>query len=602
MTLKRRRFAGAILLAVLTLALFGRTASFDFINYDDIDYVYENPAVTGGVTLEGLRYAFTDLTSGNWHPLTWLSHMLDAQLFGLRPGGHHLVNVMIHAIAAAGLFLFLEAATGAVAPAIFAVAVFAVHPLRVQSVAWVSERKDVLTALFWVACLLLYLDYVRRPRPAAMAALSAAFALGLMAKPMLVTLPVILLLLDAWPLGRPGSVPARRLLTEKIPLGLLAAASSVVAWIAQQEGEALRSLQGLPLAHRAANALTSVVGYIGRTLWPAGLAIFYPLARAPIPPWRWGAAATIIVTITVTAVWQWRRRPYLAAGWLWYVIALLPVIGLVQVGDQAMADRYTYLPTVGLLLMAAWGAAEAARRNAAATRAAIAAGLAVVALLSLATFRELSHWRGTIPLMERALAVTRDNYVAENNLGSALFDSGRTEEAIPHFLEAIRLRPGHANAHYNLGVALLGLSRWAEAADHFRIALHVTPNDTDTMLNLGAAYLNQGLNADAAGLFERTLALKPGYRMAEENLATARRRLGSGAMPTQPRSMHAGGDGDVAGSQVRTGMALLEQGEAARAIPHFEAALELAPGHPDALRGLAAARDIVALQGRRKGR
>jgi tetratricopeptide (TPR) repeat protein len=278
------------------------------------------------------------------------------------------------------------------------------------------------------------------------------------------------------------------------------------------------------------------------------------------------------------------------------------VIGLVQVGDQAMADRYTYIPGIGLMIMAAWGAAEPARRSAQATRAAITAGLAVVALLSLATFRELSYWRGTIPLMERALEVTRDNYVAENNLGSALFDAGRSAEAIPHFLEAIKLRPGHANAHYNVGVALLGLSRWAEAADHFRIAMHVTPDDTDTMLNLGAAYLNLGRNAEAAGLFERTLALKPGYRMAEENLATARRRLGSGTIPAKAQPMHAGGDTDAAGSQVRTGMALLEQGEAARAIPHFEAALELAPGQPDALRGLAAARDIVALMNRRKPR
>ncbi len=598
----RRRVAGCLLVALLTVAVFARTVTFDFVNFDDIDYVYENAAVTAGLTAAGVRYAFTDLTSGNWHPLTWLSHMLDAQLFGLRPGAHHLVNVLIHALAAAGLFLFLELGTGAFGPSLFAALVFAIHPLRVQSVAWVSERKDVLAALFWVACLLLYLAWVRRPRPAAMGALCAAFALGLMAKPMLVTLPIVLLLLDAWPLGRFGRVPLSRLLAEKVPLSLLAAASAVVATIAQREGEALRNLQGLPLGHRSANALTSVVAYLGKTLWPADLAVFYPLARTPIPAWRWAGAAGIILGLTLLAAWQWRRRPFLAAGWLWYLIALLPVIGLVQVGDQSMADRYTYLPTVGLLLMLTWGAAGLVRRGVLAPRAAVATGIAVVAVLSLATLRELSYWRGTIPLMERALAVTTDNYVAENNLGSALLDAGRMTEAIPHFQAAIRLRSGHANAHYNLGVALLTLSRWAEAAEHFRIALHVTPDDTDALLNLGAAYLNLERNAEAASLLERALVLKPGYRMAEENLATARKRLGSTTVPPAASIIHRDGVGKTAESQIRTGMGLLEQGEAVRAIRHFEAALELQPGHPDALRGLAAARDIAALQERSRRR
>jgi protein O-mannosyl-transferase len=509
---------GFLLLAVVLV--FGQTLQHEFIGYDDSGYVYKNPQVTGGLTVEGITWAFTTNHASNWHPLTWLSHMVDCQLYGLSPGGHHLTNVLLHAAVAILLFLVLRRMTGDLWPSAWVAAVFAIHPLRAESVAWVAERKDVLSGLFFMLTLGAYVSYVRCPSSLVRySSVVALFALGLMAKPMLVTLPFVLLLLDYWPLRRWGRSTVSRLIVEKLPLLLLAAASCVATPLAQ--GHAVRRLDAVPILARISNALVSYVAYLGNFFYPAGLAAFYPYLKSSLPIGEVIGACVVLAGISVGAL-VWRRRlPYFFVGWFWYLGMLVPVIGLVQVGMQSMADRYTYLPQIGLCLALTWGAADAIASWPAARRlCCFGAGLVLLVLMGCA-WRQTSSWRDSETLWTRALACTKRNAKAHFNLGTARDGRGQTDAAIACYEEALAIEPAYADAHYNLGNILVLRGQIEQSIAHYQRAVQLKPDDADTHNNLGVALARTGRLDAAIAECRKALELKPQDISARTNLDRA---------------------------------------------------------------------------------
>jgi tetratricopeptide (TPR) repeat protein len=492
-----------LVLAAVNLALYGQLQDHEFIHYDDYEYVVENPHLRCGLTLRGITWALTTGYAGNWHPLTWLSHMLDCQLYGLNPKGHHLSSLLLHIINTLLLFLVLKRMTGALWRSAFAAALFAFHPLHVESVAWVSERKDVLSTLFWMMTLWAYVRYVERPAIGRYMLSLLFFFLGLTAKPMLVTLPFVLLLMDYWPLARfqfgtlkegeslrAGGTPvdthpwriAGRLLWEKVPFLVLAASSSVVTFLVQREWGTMPSL--IPLKIRAANALYSYALYMGKMIWPQNLAVFYPHPGNTLTLWQWGGAALLLASISLLAVMAARQIPYLIMGWLWYLGTLVPVIGFIQVGSQAMADRYTYVPLIGLFVIISWGVHRLAGKSP--LLKGIVSVFAIFAMTGLfvSTMRQVSTWKDGKTLFEHALAVTSRNVLAHNNLGNALAREGKQEEAAYHFAEALRFSPHDATAHNNLGNALVELGRIEEAVAHYTEALRIRPDFKEARDNL----------------------------------------------------------------------------------------------------------------------
>ena len=462
-------------LVAITWIVFGRTLGFDFLNYDDSFYVYQNPLIKNGLTRAGLIAAFTKPLVGNWHPLTSISLMLDAQLFGLKAGGYHAVNVLLHTIAVLLLFLVLRSMTGSTWRSAFVAAVFAVHPLRAESVVWISERKDVLSAVFFFLMLGAYIRYARQPHLSSYLAVLAMLILGLLAKAMLVTAPFILLLLDYWPLQRfaslevkhlgdsPIAQPARLtwLILEKLPLLAVAAAVSIATLFAQEP--ALEAASYLTLPWRIENALVTVWVYLRQMFWPFGLAIFYPHPKGSLPFWGVGLALVMLL-VTSAAIFVGRKKyPYLLTGWLWYLVMIFPVIGLVQVGWQAHADRYTYLPQIGISIIVAWGAADlTVRWRFRRVVTGVAGALAVGGLMVLAG-QQVDHWSSSIRLWTHTLAVTQNNDVAERGLGTALVKVGQVQQAIVHDRAALRIRPGDANALTNLANALFQAKEFPEA-------------------------------------------------------------------------------------------------------------------------------------------
>jgi tetratricopeptide (TPR) repeat protein len=542
----------ALLLAGATLAAFSPVLSAGFVIYDDERYVLRNPHVHAGLSWETLCWALTSGYASNWHPLTWLSHMLDWRLFGAAAWGHHLTSLLLHVANAVLLFVLLDRATGATGRSAFAAALFALHPLHVESVAWVAERKDVLSTLLWLLAVAAYVRWTRAGGWARYLLAAALFAAGLAAKPMLVTLPVTLLLLDFWPLARwpvrgPGGGAwrgAARLLGEKVPLLALSAASAAVTLAVQASGPAVGSLQEFPLGDRTANALVACVAYLGKTAWPLALAVFYPHSGASLPVWKPAAAAALLATVTLLAVRLRRRRPYLLAGWLWYLVTLLPVIGLVQVGEQAMADRYTYVPLIGIFVAAAWGipdalaallaAAGKGRDQAAdpghAARWALpAAAGAVLLALALLTRAQAATWKSSVALFGHALAVTEGNYLAHLDLGTALSREGRRDEALAHYEAAARLRPDDAQIQYNLGVALAARGRAREAQERYERALALQPDYPEAHNNLGILLARQGRIEDGTRHCAEAVRLRPEFAEARFNLAVALHMAGRDA-------------------------------------------------------------------------
>ena len=477
------RFVLVLLLSVATLAVFAQVAGFDFLNYDDPLYVTANPHVQEGLTLAGVRWAFTTFAAANWHPLTWISLMLDQSIGGPGPRVFHLTNLILHLANTLLLFFFLDRITGRRRPSAVMAALFAIHPLHVESVAWIAERKDVLSTLFMLLALIAYAAFVERPGPVRRLAVVLLFALGLLAKPMLVTLPLLFLLLDAWPLRR--KEPWRHLVLEKAPLLAMSIATAGVTFVAQQHAETVGSLAGYPLGVRVANAVVATATYLGQAIWPTRLAVFYPHPGATLASSTVAASAVVLAALTWWTIHVRRSRPYLLFGWAWYLVTLAPVVGIVQVGWQARADRYTYITLIGIFL----GVVRAVSDRFAG-RPALLRGLAAAALvvLGIGAFVQAGYWRDSETLFRRALAVTDDNAVAHNNLGTALLRRRLVSEAEGHFAEAVRINPLFAEAHSNLGVALGRQGRTDEALVEFQRALDLQPDYPDARRNLERAW------------------------------------------------------------------------------------------------------------------
>jgi Tfp pilus assembly protein PilF len=522
-----RSHPGLVLSCALTAAVlitFSAVGGHDFVAFDDDAYVTDNPSVRSGLSAAGVVWAFTSMHAGNWHPLTWLSHMLDVELFGLEAGRHHLTNLLLHLCNTLLLFSFLRAATAAPWRSALAAALFALHPLRVESVAWVAQRKDVLALFLLLLTLEAYRRYASAPSTSRYLAVCTLYAAGLMAKPTLVALPVALLLLDRWPFDRLGGrSPQRagRLLVEKVPLLLLAGASSVGTFLAQSRGGAVNSLEMWSLRERLFTALVGYPGYLGKTLFPVDLAVFYPTPKEGVPALAALAACAALAALTAL-VWTFRRGfPYLEFGWSWFLVTLLPVIGLVQVGTQAIADRYALIPHVGLAVLAAWGLADLLKRAPRARAWLVTGVFPLLFVLSLQTRQQVSTWRDSFTLYRHALAVTADNWLIHYNYGTLLQREGKQAEAQAQFEAAIGARPNFADAHNNLGELLLGLGRLAESEAHLRKAVAAQPGHLQANNNLGVVLMRRGENGGAVKYLSEAIARDPGYVDARFNLASA---------------------------------------------------------------------------------
>ncbi len=534
------------LLIVSTFAVYRQAGTHEFINYDDNLYITENPHVQQGLTGASIGWAFTTTETGNWHPLTWLSLMTDVRLFGLDPGSHHLVSVGFHILNSLLLFVLFRKMTASVWPGACVAALFALHPLHVESVAWAAERKDVLSTLFWIGAMLAYMKYAERPGLGPYGLALLLFALGLLSKPMVVTLPFILLMIDYWPLGRIraqneaggaaeqarkqsqsrfGKKPLGSLLIEKAPFLALALISGLVTMAAQGSGGAVTPFGALPLGSRIANAANSYLEYVLKMFWPANLAILYPYSAGEIPPWRIVAAGVFLAGVSALAFLAFRKRRYVMVGWLWYVVTLLPVIGLIQVGTQSMADRYTYLPLIGLFVIIAWGvrdltAGVQSRRVILATAASLA-----LAALSYLSWAQLATWQNSVTVFTRAIEVTSNNWLAHANLGVALGKEGKLNEALAQFSDAVAIRPDYADAYNNMGIVLAMQGKTSDAHARFSEAIRYNPDHVNARYNLGLILTQEGRLDDAAAQYAEVLRLKPDNVEARRALEDANRTL-----------------------------------------------------------------------------
>jgi tetratricopeptide (TPR) repeat protein len=542
-------------LAVATLAVYGQVATHQFIGFDDRAYIQNNPMVTAGLTWQGIVWAFTTFFDSNWHPLAWIAHMVDVEMFGLDAGRHLLVNAAIHGANSVLLFAFLKRVTGARWPSAMVAALFALHPLHVESVAWAIERKDTLSTFFGLIALLAYARYADAPSPARYALVALWLGLGLMAKPMLVTWPFVLLLLDYWPLRRVDWRPVDGmnrfakawlpLVREKVPLMGVVAASMILTWMAQRNVEAGQMIFDAPVALRIPNALVSYSQYIFLTFWPANLGIYYPFAPTGPPIRRLAIAVVLLVAITVIALRDAEKRPSLIVGWLWFVGTFLPVIGLVPIGiGQAMADRYYYVPSIGLFIALVFGVAELASMRRIGRRPIVAVAAVTLVLLASVTGVQASRWRDTDTLFQHTLSVTTDNLVVEYNYGYDLMQRGEYDRARPHFAEALRIEPRFFAALVYMGLSLEKEGKLQDAIGFYARAVAVDPNNADVRTNLGLLLAREGRFADAAAQLNEVLRLTPNSAEAHSNL----------------------------------GGVLLMAGQPEKSIPYLNTALRLKPG------------------------
>jgi protein O-mannosyl-transferase len=568
-----------VLLALIavTWAVYGQTLRHEFVNFDDDLYVYNNPIVTRGLCIDGISDAFTHGQARNWHPLTTITHMADYQIYGLWAGGHHFTNALLHTIAVILLFFVFRQMTGAIWRSAFVAGLFAIHPLHVESVAWVAERKDVLSGVFFMLILLAYVQYTRAPSMWRYLVVVFLFVLGLMSKPMLVTLPFLLLLLDYWPLCRfeGARLPkeqtsdlswrsrtrlTRAIVAEKLPLLFLSAGSCALTFALQKH--ATGAIPPLPFLWLMENAFTSYVIYVYKTIWPAHLAVFYPHPNNTLPIWEVIVAVTFVLAISATVIGFRRDRPYLFTGWFWYVCMLVPVIGLIQVGEQGYADRYMYLPSIGLFLIAVWLGADLLAIWKSRSRLAVAIGVIVVVAMTWTAFIQTSYWRNSETLWTHALAVTTDNDFAHNNLGYLCVDHGELDRAISHFEAAAQIRSAKLDPHYSVGSAFVqmnladALSRKGQsdqAMVHYEQAIKLQPNYADAYYNRGNVLLAKGHIAEAIADLETALQIQP----------------------------------DDADAHTCLGNALLREGAVSEAITHYEKAVTLAPQDPHSRNNLA---------------
>lgn len=536
-------FALLVVLVGITLFIYSQTATFNFTNFDDNVYVFQNEHVTSGLSWQGLIWAFKSTRASNWHPLTWISHMLDCQLSGLDAGAHHLTNVVLHVINSLLLFVVLWLMTGRMGLSWIVAALFAVHPLHVESVAWIAERKDVLSTLFWFLTVLAYWYFTRKPSLSRYMLTLVSYILGLLAKPMLVSLPITLLLLDYWPLGRlqnsrvqreSGQLRERRpiagLLAEKIPMFVLAAGSSIVTFMVQHATGAVKPLDAFPLGVRLANAVWAYGQYIVKTFYPVRLACFYPHPGNTLPMWEVFVTAVILALVTTCAV-MWRKKaPYLFVGWMWYVITLIPVIGIVQVGKQSMADRYTYVPIIGVFVLVVWACdhllnAIKQQIGIPLRYVAFLVAVVIVILLALGARKQTSYWRNDVTIWERALAVTKNNAIAHYNLGTTLATQGDTEGAIEHFKKALRIDPAKHEAYANLGVMLAEQGRYEDAVRYFLKAVRLCPRNAVYRANLGLVLVRLKRYSEAIPHLKFALSKHPDDESSREALVEAVEQL-----------------------------------------------------------------------------
>ena len=576
---KYRAWAVCVVLAAITFAAFEAVLNNKFINYDDDEYITENQHIQKGFTADAVKWAFTTGKCANWHPLTWLSHILDCKLFGLNPWGHHLVSLLLHIANTVLLFMLLRAMTAALWKSAFVAAIFAVHPLHVESVAWASERKDVLSGLFWILTMGAYLRYVRRPTAARYLLTLLLFALGLMTKPMLVTLPFVLLLLDYWPLDRLNS---RTAVLEKVPFFVLSAVSSIVTFLVQRSAGAVPGVERLGLRWRIADAVISYAKYIREIFWPSGLSVHYPYDFASLGTWKVVAAGLFLLAVTILIIRQAGKRRYLPVGWLWYLGTLVPVIGLVQAGGQAMADRYTYIPLTGLFIIAAWGIEELSYSlpGRKAVMGILAAG--IISALIIYTSSQVHYWHDSIAVFEHAVKVTKNNSKGYYKLGVAYGQAGRYNEAIDAYKKAAQIQPDYADAHYNLGVAYGKLGRDAEATEAYKETVKIKPDYAEAYNNLGVTYSKNSRFAEAIDAYKKAVQIKPDYAEAHDNLGAVYSKIGHFAEAIEEFKEAVKIRPDYAKAYDNLGVAYGRLGRNAEAIESLKEAVKIRPDYDKA--------------------
>ena len=591
-----------LLLAGSIVAVYWQTGNFDFVNFDDPIYVKDNPLVKHGLTPDGIKWAFTMVYASNWHPLSWISHMVDVDLFGMRPGMHHLTNVLFHMMDSILLFIVMNRMTGARWRSALAAAIFALHPIHVESVAWISERKDVLSTFFWMLTMLCYHWYVRGPRISKYLSVVVIFTLGLMAKPMLVTLPFVLLLLDLWPLKRnelilppvASSSNARQawwpikyqqgvpwLILEKVPLMIIALSVCEETFFAQSIGGAVSSLERLHFASRIQNTITSYVTYLWKMIWPFNLAVFYPY------PKHFNIAVValcflFLICVTVIVIISLRKFPYLVTGWFWYLGTLIPVIGIVQVGSQSMADRYTYIPSVGIFIIVSWGLADIFRRWIYGGRIVSSIlSVGVLGLLSCSTYIQISTWKNSETLFSHALAVTSDNYLAYNNLGVALYNRGDVDGAIQHYQESLKIKSNYINAHCNLGIALAKEKKYTEAFFHYRECLLIEPGYAEAYYNMGVAFSDMGRKDEAIKQYLEALKNNSNHEDAHNNLGLLLAEKGNLDEAIQHYLKALRVNPDNTRTRINLTDALLKKGRVDEALSQVDEAIKSSPRNPN---------------------
>ena len=589
------RVAVAAFLLIATFAVYWQAGGNEFIAYDDDLYVFDNPFVRGTFSLATLKWAFTTFHAANWHPLTWLSHILDAQLFGLNPAGHHLMSVALHAVNAVMLFLLLVRLTAATWRSAVVAALFALHPLHVESVAWAAERKDVLSTLFYLLSLYFYAGYAEHRNTGRYILVLSTLAIGLMAKPMLVSIPLVMLLMDYWPLKRfearadtDGQIPGSGgssywcLLKEKIPFLVLVAISSIVTLYAQHNGSAITTLENTPLTTRLGNAVLAYQGYLEKMFWPRGLAVFYPYPEA-LAGWQVLGAIGLLSAVTIMAIRQRRNMPYLMVGWFWYLGSLLPVIGIVRVGLQSMADRYTYIPLTGIFIMLVWWVSDVSKGWAG--RRSLLAALSIVVLISCSvlTWRQLAYWKNSTALFTHALDVTQYNYIAHCILGDTFEQEGTMEKALAHFNAAVSIAPWSEYARIKQGTVLKNQGRLYESGVVFNDIIVKNPNSNFSRINLGIIMALQGRLEEALYNFEIAVKLDPRSAAGHYNMGLTLSKLGrqNEAIEQYQKALRL--DPSNAECHNNLGILFMDQGNIDEAIQEFAEAVRLKPDFVDAI-------------------
>jgi tetratricopeptide (TPR) repeat protein len=585
-----------LVVVLATLAVFWQVRLNEFISFDDDKYITDNSHVKAGLTWESVVWAFTKPHVHNWHPLTWLSHMLDCELYGLNSSAHHFTNLLFHMTNAVLLLFILNRMTGNLWSSAFVAAVFALHPLRVESVAWASERKDVLSTFFWMLAIWAYVRYSERPTIGRYLPVFLALCLGLLAKQMLVTLPFVLLLLDYWPLGRlkfkgrclPWStqstvtVSAQRCIWEKLPFLVLSVVAGAIIYLVQEHTGLVQSITHYSLAYRIKNAVVVYIVYIGKMFWPSHLAFFYPPVLDGLSTWHIATSALLLGAITALVIWKVRQSPCLAVGWLWYLGTLVPVIGLIQVWEQAMADRYTYIPLTGILIMIAWGLPQLLAKWRYHKIALCTAALIILLALSISTHRQLRYWRNSTNLFEHALEVTENNYIAHHFLAHSLYEQGKIDQAIVHDRKAIQIRPYFVNALSNLGVSLAQIGNLDGAIKIYINALDIMPDLVETRVNLGDALIGRRDFNEAVKHFNKALEVQPDCIEAIKGLGKAFLLQGkyTEAIEKYKQVLRKTPDDPQAYNDL--GVILSITGHNNEAIEHFKRAVQLSSNSPQA--------------------